>query len=212
MARLEDVPAAAVLEEGVHLLEGAPRRLGVHEDDEGQAEDVEPEQEQQRAVADRLEQEGRDHRDHAVADRPADHGPGAPFGADVQREDLGGVEPGGGEPGGAKGGGVEERHGGDGGAVCALVGPFHLGVFVEDTGDEEDEGHGDSAPDHGATASEAVEGVDGENDAEHVADVVETGQELGELQAEAGVLEEVDGVDCDDADTDEFLHDLEPDG
>ena len=159
-----------------------------------------------------MEQKGGDHRDDAVADGPADHGPGPTFRTDVQGEDLGGVEPRGGEPRGAKGGGVEERHGGDGGTVRALVGAFNLGVFVEDAGDEEDEGHADGAPDHGAAATEAVEGVDGENDAEHVADVVEAGKELGELQAEAGVLEEVDGVDCDDADTDEFLHDLEPDG
>ena len=212
VARLEDVPAAAVLEEGVHLLEGSPGRLGVHEDDEGQAEDVEPEQEQECTVADGLEQEGGDHRDDAVADGPANHGPGATFRPDVQGEDLGGVEPRGGEPGGAKSGGVEERHGGNGGAVRTLVGPFDLGVFIKDTGNEEDEGHADGAPDHGAAATEAVEGVDGEDDAKHIADVVETGQELRELQAKAGVLEEVDGVDCNDANTDEFLHDLEPDG
>lgn len=58
----------------------------------------------------------------------------------------------------------------------------------------------------------SIQSVDGEDDGEHVADVVEAGQELAELQTEAGVLEQVYRVHGDDADADQFLHDLQPDG
>ena len=146
---LVHVPAMPVLEKRIHLLQRPTSRLRVHEDHERDAEDVEPEQQEERPVANGLEEEGRDHGDDAVADGPPDDGPRAAFGAYVQREDLGGVEPGGGEPCGAERGRVEEGEGGDGGAVFFLVGPVDLGVFVEDASDEEDEGHTYGAPDHG---------------------------------------------------------------
>ena len=138
-----------LLEKSVHLLQAAPRRFRVQEDNEGDAEDVEAEEEEEGAVADGLEEEGGDHGDDAVANGPADDGPGAAFGADVEREDFCRVEPGGREPGGAEGGGVEEGEGGDAGAEGALLWAFDLGVFVEDAGDEEFEGHGYGSPDHG---------------------------------------------------------------
>lgn len=94
-----------------------------------------------------MEEEGGDHCDDAVADGPANNGPGATFCADVEREDFRGIEPGGGEPGGAEGGRVEECESCDAGTEGALVRALDLGVFVEDAGDEEFDGHGDGAPD-----------------------------------------------------------------
>lgn len=149
MTRLENIPAATMLEEGIHLLQGAPRGFRVHEYDERDAEDVEAEEEEEGAVADGLEEERGDHGDDAVADRPADYRPCSPLGANVEGEDFGGVEPGGCEPGGAEGGGVEEGEGCDAGAEGALVRAFDLGVFVEDAGDEEFEGHAYGSPYHG---------------------------------------------------------------
>ena len=211
VARFEHIPAAAVLEEGIHLLQRAARRLRVHEYDEGDAEDIEPEEQQQRAVADRLEQERRDHGDDAVADRPAHHGPCSTFCPHVQGEDFGRIQPRGRQPGRAKGACVEEDHGGDTGAIGTLFGTLDLCVFVQDTGDQQDERHAHGSPDHGGAPSEAIERVDGEDDAEHVGDVVEASQQLRQRVGEAGIFKEADGVDGNDANTDEFLHDLQPD-
>ena len=159
-----------------------------------------------------MEEEWGDHSDDAVANRPADNGPGATFGADVEREDLGGVEPWSGEPGGAEGGGVEEGHGGDAGAVGFLAGSWRIGEFVEDTRDEKDQGHANGAPDHGGATAESVKGIDGKDDGEHVADIVEAGEEFAELFTETGVREQIDGVNGDDTYANEFLHDLQPNG
>ena len=73
LASLEDIPALAVLEERVHALEGPPGSLGVEEDDKGDDEDVEAEEQEQRAVSDRHKQEGRNHRHDTVANRPTDY-------------------------------------------------------------------------------------------------------------------------------------------
>ncbi len=58
----------------------------------------------------------------SVSNTPAYHAPCVTFGANLQREDLGGVEPGNGKPGGAEAGGEDESEGSGSGA--------ELGCFV----------------------------------------------------------------------------------
>ncbi len=66
MASLEHIPRTAVLEKRIHLLEASACSFGIEEDDEGDAEDIQPKEEEERAVADGLEEERRDHGDDAL--------------------------------------------------------------------------------------------------------------------------------------------------
>lgn len=52
----------------------------------------------------------------SVSNTPSYHTPCITFGANLQGEDLGGVEPGNGKPGGAEAGGEDESEGSGGGA------------------------------------------------------------------------------------------------
>lgn len=149
MAGFEHIPRITVLEKGIHLLQASARGFRIHEDDEGDAEDVEPEEEEEGAVADGLEEEGGDHGDDAIADGPADNGPGATLCAHIQWEDFGWVKPRGCEPGSTEGCGIQEGESGDAGPKRALAGSIDLSVLIEDAGNQEFNGHGDSAPYHG---------------------------------------------------------------
>lgn len=149
MAGLEHIPRTAVLEKRIHLLQASPCSFGIEEDDEGDAEDIQPKEEEESAVADGLEEEGRDHGDDPVADGPAHHRPGATFCSHVQWKDFRWVKPRGCEPGCTESRGVEEGESGHAGAEGALVGPFDLSVLIEYAGNEEFNGHTSGAPDHG---------------------------------------------------------------
>ena len=57
----------------------------------------------------------------SVSNTPSYHTPCVTFGANLQGEDLGRVEPGNGKPGGAEAGGEDESKGSGGGAVLGCV-------------------------------------------------------------------------------------------
>jgi len=135
-AALEHIPALAVLEEGLHLLERAAGGFRVHENDEGDAEDVESAKKQKRAVADGLEEEGGDHRDDAVANGPTDHGPGPSFGTDVQRKDFRGIKPRRCKPSRTKSSSIQECHSSDAGTETFLARSWLLSEHVEYSSDE----------------------------------------------------------------------------
>ena len=58
----------------------------------------------------------------SVSNTPSYHTPGITFSANLQREDLGRVEPGNGKPGGAEAGGEDKGEGSGGGAELSFVG------------------------------------------------------------------------------------------
>lgn len=127
---LENVPAISTLEESIHLLQTAARGFRIHEYHEWQAEDVEPEEQQQSTVAYSLKEEGRDHGNNTISNRPAHNGPSTTFCADVKREYLGWVKPGCRQPRSSKRSSIEESKGGDSGTIGSLIGSFDLCKFV----------------------------------------------------------------------------------
>ena len=61
------------------------------------------------------------------------------------------------------------------------------------------------------SATKSVQSIDGEDDREHIRQIIESRQQLAKLLTETSILEEIHGVHSHDADSDEFLHDLKPD-
>lgn len=113
------VPDAVRGEEEVHLLEGALVGLGIEAVDHGQSDDVGDTEDVVGLLLEGLEDDGKQEGEPAVTDGPANDAPGVALGADLQWEDLGGVEPWDSEPGGAEGGCEEENHGNGTGAVAS---------------------------------------------------------------------------------------------
>lgn len=134
----EDILAITMLEVCIHLFQRSSSSFRIQQYDERNAEDVESKEQKERAVADRLEQEGRDHRDDAITDRPANNGPCTALGTNIERKDLGWVKPWGCQPSSTENGGVEEGEGRHPCSVLSLMGSLDLRKLIENTGDEQD--------------------------------------------------------------------------
>lgn len=207
------VPGAVGREQQVHFLEGALTGLGVEGPDHGEGDDVGGGEDVVGLLLEGLEHDGQKEGEPAVSDGPANHSPGVSFSADLEREDLGGVEPGHGEPGGAEGGGEQEDHG-DGAGAVASGGRGAEGMVLTHAGETPGEEHGDAlddrAPVEGPATADSVECEDADEGGHHVGDGVETGDPLDLTVADTGCAEDGGSVDGDTGDTDPFLHDLEP--
>ena len=94
----------------------------------------------------------------AVTNRPTDHTPCIALGTDLQREDLGGVEPGHGKPSSAEDGGEEEHEEGGGTTHAAFVA---FGCVCSSTSEAAGGEHADSltdgAPVEGPATADTVE-------------------------------------------------------
>jgi len=125
----------ALGEDDVDLLEGAPRRLGIEEPDDGQEAGVAGGEEEVGGPANAGDHDGDDHDDDEVEEpvRAGAHGVG--LRARLDRVHLGRVEPREGQPGGAEGGDVEEE------ANDGALGDLLLAVVVV-ARDEASEGDG----------------------------------------------------------------------
>lgn len=105
----------------------------------------------------------------SVPNTPSDNAPGVAFGADLQREDLGRIEPGHGQPGGTEAGGEDEGEGRTCGAVGRSLGLVVLVLLREGreaAGQEHGDAHDDVAPVQSHSATEPVEGEDGDEGGE----------------------------------------------
>lgn len=113
------IPDAVGGEEEVHLLEGALVRLGVQAVDHGQRDDVGDAEDVIRLLLESFEDDGKDEREPAVTDGPANDAPGIALGTDLQWEDFSWVKPWDSEPGRAECGREEEDHGDSSGGVAS---------------------------------------------------------------------------------------------
>lgn len=129
-----------------------------------------------------------------VSNTPSNNTPRVPLCSDMDREDLGRVEPRNRKPGSTKDEGVQINHGRSGSAPLVRSANIAICPCVEAaTGKPADKKHGHSlsnrAPVEGPSAPDAIDGVDADQGGEHVEDVVETGNPLCLTGTKAGNME-----------------------
>lgn len=182
-------PGAVAGEDEVHLLEGALVGLGVQGPDGDNGQRVDGTKDVQRLLVEAVK-DGREQQDApAVADGPADDTPGVALGADLQREDLGRVQPGDGEPGGTKDGCVEEDEEGGGAADLGAVGVVGVdGCAGQAAGGEHADALADGAPVESPAAADPVEGEDADEGGELRSEVLATGVRVKSVLLKRGNL------------------------
>ena len=127
------VPGGVSRKQQVHLLQRALVRLRVQRPHDGDAEEVDGGEDVEALLGQVLEHAGQQEDGPAVADAPAHDTPRVALGADLEGENLGGVQPRHREPGGAKGEGEDEHKRRGACAPLARFGRSGRGQVVEYT-------------------------------------------------------------------------------
>lgn len=157
------VPDAVGGEEEVHFFQGALVGLRVEAVDHGQGDDVGDAEDVVSLLLEGLEDDGQDECEPAVANGPANNTPGVALGADLERENLGGVEPWYCEPGRTEGCCEEEDHSHGARRISASHGRAYF-VLETEGGETTSEEHGDTlddgAPVEGPATTNSVESED----------------------------------------------------
>lgn len=205
---LEDaLPAGGdLVEDAVHLLEGAVGRLRVEEVHRGDHEGVDDCEDDVGLVADRVEGDGRDHHDHEVENPIAGGGQRVGGGADPQRHDLGRVQPGHAEPADGEEGVEDEEEDDARDARALVVGLLEFGV------DARQDRHGGrlarGAEEHEVPAADALHEEDGGPRGDEVLGAVEGGEEAGHEVGHAEIAVDDGRVVRDEVDSRNLLEHL----
>ena len=155
------IPDAVSGKEKVHLFQCTLVRLRVQSVDHGERDDVSNTENVVSLLLKSLEDDGKNEREPAVTNRPANNAPCVTLGTDLQWEDLSWIKPWDSEPGGAKCGREEENHGNSTRAVASSESRSSW-VLKTGSGETTSKEHRDTlddrAPVQGPAATDSVEG------------------------------------------------------
>ena len=171
------IPWAVGSEEQVHFFQSALAGFGVQGPNHGDGDNIGGGENVVSLLVEGLEHDRAEESEPSVTDGPSDDTPGVTLGTDLEREDLGGVEPGDGKPGGAKGGGEKEDHSHGTGAVgFGRSGTERL--VLTRAGKTASEEHGNTldngAPVESPATTDAIKSEHADECGKHVGDGVET--------------------------------------
>lgn len=196
-----------VVKDVIHLFERLAARLLEEEEDVAEGGEGKGAKDHVDAPLDVLEGRRGEEGEREITGPVEDGGKRDSLGADVERDDFGGVDPTHGTPGGCVRGDKEVAAGDDGLAGSSDVQcPCYGGRAVEAAGNgvavgghdgahgEEEDGHGQTARHHDPAAGELVDEEESGNRHDHVNNVLDAGD--GEVvgAAETGHFEDVDNV------------------
>ena len=228
LRHLDRVPdRRRLVEDGVHLLERAVRRLRVQEVDDGHDEAVAATglakwylkvgkeqaslhdgEDDVGLPGDGGEGDGRDHDDHEVEGPVGARGQRVGGRADAQRYDLGRVQPGHAEPADGEEGVEDEQEHGRHDTRAGAADVFQRGP-VDDGQDHHGDGHAGRTEQHELPAAELLDGEDGDPRGGEVLGAVEGGQQARHERRQADlVLVDVGRVVGDQVDARDLLEDL----